>query len=66
MQLLDKVHAIAMLQAVTVNRSKMMTMVTMTMTTKAKMMTKKIRCAAGEKVSGHANFAMKIFQAFPD
>ena len=66
MQLLDKVHVITMLQAVTVNRSKMVTMVTRTMTTKMKMTTKKIRCAAGEKVSGHTNFAMKTFQAFPD
>ena len=65
-QLLDKVHVIAVLQAVTVNRSKMVTMVTRMMTMMMMMMTKKIRCAAGEKVSGHANFAMKIFQAFPD
>ena len=65
-QLLDKVQAIAVLQAITINRSKMVTMVTRTMMMKMKMTTKKIRCTAGEKVSGHANFTMKTFQAFPD
>ena len=65
-QLLDKVHAITVLQAITINRSKMVTMVTRMMTTKMKMTTKKIKCVAGEKVSGHTNFAMKTFQAFLD
>ena len=52
------------LQAIVVNRSKMMMM--MTRMTRTVMMVKKVRCVAGKKVSGHTSFTMKISQVFWD